>query len=56
MLLSAQKRILILVFSRGTELCQLTENQKEIKQKPLGISTSTKVTFILSKPEDNAIT
>ena len=39
------------------ELCQLTENQKEIKQKPLGISTSTKVVAsILSKPEDNAIT
>jgi hypothetical protein len=34
------------------ELRQLTENQKEIKQKPLGISTLT-IAFILSKPEDN---
>ena len=56
MLLSAQKRILVLVLSRGTELRQLIENQREIKQKPLGISTSTKVGFILSIPEDNAIT
>jgi hypothetical protein len=56
MLLSAQKRILVLVLSRGTELRQLTENQKEIKQKPMGILTSTKVASILSKPEDNAIT
>jgi hypothetical protein len=31
------------------ELRQLTENHKEIKQKPLGISASTKVAFILSK-------
>jgi hypothetical protein len=38
------------------ELRQLTENHKEIKQKPLGISASTKVAFILSKSEDNAIT
>ncbi|MBV9179289.1 MAG: hypothetical protein JO297_19835 [Nitrososphaeraceae archaeon] len=33
----------------------MTENQKEIKQKLLGISTLTKVAFILSKPEDNAL-
>ena len=46
----------MLVLGRGTELRQLTENQKEIKQKPMGILTSTKVASILSKPEDNAIT